>query len=176
MTQTLAVTAFQANLVVYAGEIIEVTGRYYTNVSTRDLMFDSAGAQMKWRCTVKETVTLGASGEGNIVVSGPAIFEANGQYNNVSSALTSGDVVTLLGAANTAYQPNLFYHKQAFGMATVELSKLDAQDTVMTTKDGISIRITRYSDGDKNKQMIRFDILPVFITLNPQFAGLAFGL
>ena len=175
MTQTLAVTAFEANLEVKAGEIIEVTGRFFTNIATRDLMFDETGSQVKWRATVTADVTLGASGEGNIVVTGPAIFEADGQYNNISSALTSGDVVTLLGAADTAYQPNMFYHKQAFGMSTVKLSKLHATDTIMTTEDGISIRITKYSDGDKNQQKIRFDILPAFITLNPQFAGLGFG-
>jgi hypothetical protein len=175
MTQALAVTAFQANLVVAAGETIEVSGRYRLNVATREVVVDATGARITWRATVTEEVTLNGSGAGTLIVAACAINEANGQYNNVDSALTSGDVVTLLGSADTLYQPNLFYHAQAFGMATVSLPKLYSTDTVAQTKDGISVRCSKYSDGDANVQKIRFDILPAFITFNPQFAGNGFG-
>ncbi len=175
MTQSLAVTAFTANLTVKAGEIIEVTGRFRNSLSTRQAFVDGAGAQVKWRGTVTADVTLGASGEGTLVVSGPAIFETGGAYNTVSSALTSGDVVTLLGTGTTTYQPNLFFHKNAFAIGGVKLSKLNSTDTIMTTKDGISIRCSKYADVRGNVQGFRFDLLPAYAVLNPFFAGQGFG-
>jgi hypothetical protein len=84
-------------------------------------------------------------------------------------------VITVLGAASTVYKPNLFYQKQAFGLGTVKLPKLYEGDTIATTEDGMSIRITKYSDGDANQQKIRFDLLPAYATFNPFFAGQGFG-
>ena len=94
MQQTLAVTAFQANLVVAAGETVTITGRPRLNLSTRQQVVDETGAVVLWSGTVVETVTLNGSGAGNLVVTGPAIYEATGQYNTVASAPISGDVIT----------------------------------------------------------------------------------
>jgi hypothetical protein len=175
MIQDIAVTAFSNAGTIKAGEIIEVTGKFRTSIASRQVVLDAAGAQVKWRGVVTADVTLGASGEGTLKVAGPAIFEANGQYNTVNAALANGDVITVLGAANTVYKPNLFYQKQAFGLGTVKLPKLYEGDTIATTEDGMSIRITKYSDGDANQQKIRFDLLPAYATFNPFFAGQGFG-
>ena len=175
MTQTLPVTAFSANGTVKAGEVIQVTGRSRLNLSSRGTILDGSAANIKFAGTVTEDVTLNGSGAGNLVIAGAGIFEANGQYNTTDTALASGDVVTLLGAASTLYQPNMFYHKQAFGLGTVKLPKLYSTDTVATTSDGMSIRVSKYSDGDTNQQKIRFDLLPAYATFNPFFAGQGFG-
>lgn len=175
MTQSLSVSGFAANAVITAGSIITIAGRHRINLATRETVLDQTGARVVWSATVTETVTLSGAGAGTIVVAGPAIFEAAGAFNTVDSAPVSGDVVTVLGTSNTLYQPNLFFHKQAFTMATVKLPKLYNTDTVATTKDGISIRVSKYSDGDKNQQKIRFDILPAFGCMNPFFAGQGFG-
>lgn len=175
MQQSLAVTGFSANATVKAGEIITIATRNRLNLSTRRPILDATGATIIFSGTVTADVTLGASGEGTLVVAGAAIYEANGQYNTVATAPASGDVVTLLGAANTLYQPAMFYHKQAFGLGTVKLPKLYEGDTIATTEDGMSIRVTKYSDGDANKQKIRFDLLPAYATFNPFFAGQGFG-
>jgi len=175
MQQSLAVTGFSANATVKAGEIITIATRNRLNLSTRRPILDATGATVIFSGVVTADVTLGASGEGTLVVSGAAIYEANGQYNTVASAPVSGDVVTLLGSANTLYQPAMFYHKQAFGLGTVKLPKLYEGDTIATTEDGMSIRVTKYSDGDANKQKIRFDLLPAYATFNPFFAGQGFG-
>jgi hypothetical protein len=175
MQQSLAVTGFSAAATVKAGEIITIAARNRLNLSTRSPILDGTGATIIFSGVVTADVTLGASGEGTLVVSGAAIYEANGQYNTVASAPVSGDVVTLLGSASTLYQPAMFYHKQAFGLGTVKLPKLYEGDTIATTEDGMSIRVTKYSDGDANKQKIRFDLLPAYATFNPFFAGQGFG-
>lgn len=176
MLQSLAVTGFSANAEIVAGSVVEITGRFYLNQSTRKVFTDGTGAQRKFRGVVTESVTLGATGEGTIVVAGPAIYEATGQYNTVDSAPVSGDVITVLGAAGYSAQPNMFFHRQAFGVATVKLPKLYSTDTIATTEDGFSLRVSKYADGDANTQKVRFDLLPAFVTFNPFFAGLGYGI
>lgn len=175
MIQELACTGFGAGTdTIKAGEMIEVTGRYYAHPRTGKTVLDETGSAIKWRGTVTEDLAL-VGGAGTLKVSGPAMYESNGQYNNVAAALASGDVITVLGAASTTYQPNLFYHKDAFAIAFVKLPKLYSTDTVAVTSDGIAIRCSKYADGDKNEQKIRFDILPAFACLNPFFSGKGWG-
>ena len=175
MTQSLAVTAFQASMVVKAGELVTIAGVNRLNLSTKQPMLDATGAAVPWTGVVTADVTLGASGEGTLVVAGPAIFEANGQYNTVTAAPANGAVITIVSATATTYQPNLFFTKQAFGIGSVKLPKLYSTDTIATTSDGMSIRVSKYADGDANTQKVRFDFLPAYATFNPFFAGQGFG-
>jgi len=175
MTQSLAVTGFQANMVVKAGELVTIASVNRLNCSTRQAMVSATGGNVAWTGVVTADVTLGASGEGTLVVAGPAIYEATGQYNTVTAAPANGAVITIVSATATLYQPNLFYAKQAFGMGTVKLPKLYSTDTVATTSDGMSIRISKYSSGDTNKQQIRFDLLPAYACFNPLMSGQGFG-
>ena len=173
MQQTLSVSGLDGT-VIRAGDMVTITGVNRLNVATRQPILDATGAQVAWTGTVVADATV-TGGAATIVVSGAAIYEANGQYNNVTAAPTSGDVVTILGAASTLYQPNLFYTKQAFGVGTVKLPKLYSTDTIATTSDGFSIRVSKYADGDANTQKIRFDLLPAYACFNPLFAGQGFG-
>jgi hypothetical protein len=175
MTQTLAVAGFTANMVVKAGDMVTIADVNRLNLDTRTAMIDASGANVPWTGVVTADVTLSGTGTGNLVVAGPAIYEANGQYNTVDAAPANGAVVTILSASNTLYQPNLFFTKQAFGMGTVKLPKLYSTDTIATTEDGMSIRVSKYADGDANTQKIRFDLLPAYATFNPFMAGQGFG-
>lgn len=173
MTQAITVDGFQANLVVQAGDVVQITGPNRLNLSTRTVAQDESGAAIPFRATVVSDVTLNGSGAGTITIAGPAIFEANGQYNTVDQAIADNDVIQILGSASTTYKPNLFYHQDAFGIGSVKLPKLYSTDTVFTSKDGLSMRVSKYADGDTNKQKIRFDLLPAYATFNPFFAGTA---
>ena len=175
MTQTLAVTAFQANTVVKAGEVIQVTGRNRLNLSTRNAVVSASGGSIVWTAVVTADVTLDGSGAGNIVVTGPAIFESGGAYNTVDSAVTSGDVVTLLYPDGAVTQPNLFYHRDAFGIGSVPIEKLYSTDTIGTTVDGMQLRCSKGASIRENKQIVRFDLRPAYAALNPFFAGQGFG-
>ncbi len=179
MTQSFAVTAFQANLVVAAGETFSVTAASGAinrlNLSTRQNVVDGLGAAIVWTGTVTAEVTLGASGEGTLVVTGPAIFESGGQYNTVSQAPLSADVCTLSGAAVTTIQPNLFWSKNAFAIASVPIKKLHSTDTVGTTEDGLQMRVSRGVGFLENEQKVRIDFRPAYGVMNPFFAGQGFG-
>jgi hypothetical protein len=180
MTQSITVDGFQANLEIKAGEVVEVTAAAGAvnrlNLSTRKPIIDETGANVLWTGTVTADVTLDGTGAGTIVVTGPAIFEANGQYNTVSQVIADNDVITLKGAADTLYQPNLFWHKQAFAIGSVPLPKLRGTDTVATTEDGIQIRVSKDSSIRENKNIVRFDLLPAYGVMNPFFAGQGWGL
>lgn len=176
MTQTWSVSGFTASATIKAGSVLQVTGKYYCSQSTRQAIFAADGSQVLFRATVTADVTLSSAGAGSIVVAGAGIYEAGGQYNTMTAALAQNDVVTILGTSAVVYQPALFYHPDAFALATVEQDKLPGWDSSVVNEDGISIRVTRYSDGDKNKSMIRFDLLPAYATLNPFWAGQGYGI
>ena len=175
MQQSLAVTGFQANMVVKAGDMVTIANVNRLNLNTRQAMVNASGTNVAWTGVVTADVTLGASGEGTLVVAGAAIYEATGQYNTVTAAPANGAVVTILSATATLYQPNLFYNKQAFGLGTVKLPKLYSTDTVATTSDGMSLRISKYSDGNANTQKLRVDLLPAYAVFDPNMAGQGFG-
>ena len=175
MTQALIVDAFGVDLEIRAGETVQITGRNRLNLSTRELILDASGNVVIWTATVTTAVTLNGSGAGTIIVTGPAIFESAGAFNTVDSAPVDGDIVTILGAASTTIQPNLFWQKNAFSIGSVPIKKLFSTDTVAKTKDGMTLRVSKYADGDANKQTIRFDLHPAFAALNPFFAGKGFG-
>lgn len=175
MVQSLDVNAFGANLQVRAGEIIQITGRNRLNMSTRKPVINGSGANVVFTGVVTEAVTLSGTGTGTIKISGPAIYEATGAYNTVDSAPVATDVVTLLGAASTLYQPNLFWHKGAFSIGSVPIKKLYSTDTVGTTEDGLQIRVSKGASIRENKQIVRFDLRPAYAVLNPFFAGQGWG-
>ncbi|MBL4795932.1 MAG: hypothetical protein JKY50_00810 [Oleispira sp.] len=175
MTQQIGVTGFQANLVVAAGETITITAVDRLNQATREAMIDETGSQVSYTATVVSTVTLGVSGEGNLIVTGPALFESDGQYNTVTEAISPGDAIVLGGAAATRIQPNLFWHRDAFVLAGVPMDKLDSTDTRFTTADGLQLRVSMGSDFTKNTNSVRIDLRYALGVMNPDFAGHGFG-
>lgn len=176
MTQSLAVDSFGAFAgVIPAGTVIQVTGVNRLNLSTRQLVVDASGANIVWTAVVVQDSAAFVAGAGTLVVSGPAIFEAGGAYNTVDVAIGAANVVTILGTDTTAFQPNLFWHKQAFSIGSVPLKKLHSTDTLATTEDGLQMRISKGSDFLLNTQQVRIDLRPAYAALNPFFAGHGWG-
>jgi len=173
MQQTIIVDGFGTfGGTLPAGSVVQIGAAEDTallNQSTRNAALDGAGANIPWRgVTVSDAAFT--SGAATLVVSSPAIFEANVAYNTVNNVIEDDDVLDILTEGAT-FSPNLFYHPQAFSMASVKLPKLFSTDTTVTTEDGFSLRVSKYADGDANQQKVRFDLLPAFATLNPWFAG-----
>lgn len=175
MTQTLAVTGFGTFTgTIPAGTVVQVTGVNRLNLSTRQPIINASGANVTWTATVQTDASL-TTGAGNLVVTGPAVFESAGQYNTTDVAIGAANVVTILGADTTLYQPNLFWHKQAFSIGSVPIKKLHSTDTLATTEDGLQMRVSKGVSFRENKQIVRFDLRPAYATLNPFFAGQGWG-
>lgn len=180
MTQTLALTGLTVSTTdaVRAGDIIRITqaGRTRLNPHTKEIIFDADGDAIQYSVVVVEGGDTDASGNVTVTVSAAALNETDGAYNNINEAIEAGDTFAILGAANADYKPNLFYHKNAFAVTTIKPPALSGGvETKFLSKGGLNIRVTKYANGDANSQKIRFDIVPVFSCLNPQWAGNAFG-
>lgn len=187
MVQTLSLTGLQASTTnaVRAGDVLEFTGtganaRSFINAKTRQTVLGIDGNPVKWRCTVVTGGNTDGAGAVTVTVTNPAIYGASGgadqQFQTISAPLTSGDVFTILGSADTVYQPNLCFHRDAFAIATVKPPKLYNCETMYgTSPSGLTFRITKYSNGDTNKNRLRADLIPVFGVLNPLMSMKAFG-
>jgi hypothetical protein len=180
-TMQLALTGLTANTgTINSGDVIQVTaasgGVFWLNQQTKEAFPDGVGNFVKWTATVLTGGTAGAGGNLTVVVTGPSIFEADGAYNSVSQAIASGDAVSVISGATDGQivQPNLFYHKSAFGLCTVKLPPL-GYDSSTVSYEGMSIRVCKYFDGDANKHQYRFDLLPAFAAYNPYMAGKFYG-
>lgn len=179
MIQTVVLNGLSINTTnaVRPGDQIVITtaGRSRINPHTKEIIFGTDGNPVQWTYTVVTGGDTDGSGNVTVTVTGAAINEVGGAYNNIYTPIQSGDAFTLLGTANTTYQSALFYHKDAFALASVKIPKLHSKDTIMESEDGFMIRMTRYSNGDANTNKVRFDLLPAFGVLNPLFAGNGFG-
>ncbi len=175
MTQVIGVTAFEFGLEIKAGETVTIVGPNRLNLSTRLPVIDETGSQVVWTATVTADVVLDGSGAGNLTVTGPCINEANGQYNTADAAIVAGAVITLGGAADTVIQPNLFWHKQAFTVASVPIKRLHSTDTFAETEDGMQLRVSKGSGFLENENKVRIDFRPAYGVLNPFFAGQGHG-
>ncbi len=172
MTQTLAVTGFGTFAgSIPAGTVVQVTGVNRLNLSTRKPVINGSGANVTWTAVVTADSANFTAGAGSLTVSGPAVFEATGAFNTTDVAIGGANVVTILGADTTLYQPNLFWHKQAFSIGSVPIKKLHSTDTIATTEDGLQFRCSKGADWTKNTQQVRIDFRPAYGVMNPFFAG-----
>ena len=161
-------------LTLKVGDIVEFDDTFLLNQQTKSVMVRN-GTSVPFTGTVTADVTA-VAGKVTVVLSGAPIFDtANEQYDTVSRAITAADTVTVLGTAGAIVQPSMFYTKGAFGLGTVELPKLHSIDSAVVNHEGFSIRVHKYADGDKNTQMVRFDILPSFCVFNPFMMGKMYG-
>lgn len=176
MTQQIAITGLEAEAnLIPAGSVVQIAGRNRLNMSTRQPIIDAAQANVLYTGVVTADATTSGAGAVTLTVSGPAIYEATGAYNTVDSEPQAGDVITILGAASTLYQPNLFWHKKAFSIGSVPIKKLYSTDTLATTEDGLQLRVSKGASFRENKQLVRIDFRPAYSVLNPFFAGQGFG-
>ena len=146
------------------------------NMRNRKTLYKT-GVAIPLTLTVMEDYTADGSGNISAAVSGAAIFEsgADGAFNTVDRALASGDVVTIPETASTVYRPGLAYCEGFVGMGSVVLPKLHATDSMVMNHKGSSIRIHKFSEGVKNINRYRFDILPTFACFQPSWGVRMYG-
>lgn len=160
------------------GDTIRVEGKYWNQMHSKSQAAGRGGAGLAYTGTVTADANSDGSGLVTVIVSGPAINDtaSNRQYDTISAALAEDDNVTVLsGTASGSTVPNLFFHEKAYSLNTVKLPKLHSIDSSIASFDGMSIRAHKWSDGTKNLQKIRFDLLPAYACNNPLLAGKFYG-
>lgn len=84
----------------------------------------------------------------------------------------SGAAVSLIGAVNTAFAQDLFFHQDAFVFATADLDDVSKYGAwgARDSMDGISMRIAKQYAISTDTVPCRIDVLFGFAGLYPELA------
>src|SRR5690606_38048222 len=99
----------------------------------------------------------------------------NAFQNCVLSGVTNTDnlTVTRIGAASTQFAQDLFFHKDAFAVAFVDLEDVSPYGAACerVSTDRISIRFVQQYTASSDVVMARFDVCFGFAPLYPELAS-----
>jgi hypothetical protein len=100
----------------------------------------------------------------------PAII-TSGAFQSVSAAPANGAAIVVAGDVSTPYRQNLMFHKNAFALAMVPMTKPPgAVDVARESYKGISVRLIPYYDGTNDVSNWRCDVLFAVKTVDPRLA------
>lgn len=170
-TTDLSVTGQTAATTVKAGDIITLSGVYAVHPESR------ANLGRLQQFVVQSDVTLTTQANTYTVTVKPALIYGSGNafqnctLSGVSN--TSGLTITRLGAAGVAFAQDLFFHKDAFAAAFVDLEDVGAYGTSCTrvVSDDIPMRFIQQYNGADDNVISRFDVLWGFAPLLPELAS-----
>jgi len=112
-----------------------------------------------------------ASNEADVTIWPPIIVSGAQQNCDLSTGTLEDNVVTYQGTASTAFDQNLFFHKNAFGLVMVPMvSPPGAQDVGRQSYKGLSVRVIPYYDGTNDESNWRLDVLYGTKCIDPRLA------
>lgn len=158
---TNAWTAAAANR-LKAGDIFTIAGVFAVNPQNRT----STGQLAQFVVTADAN----SDGAGNLTaVISPAIIYG-GAFQNVTNTPANGALLTVVGAANTAYRRNMAYHKDAFKLGTADLEDVSQYGAWGARKSykGISMRVARQYAISTDTVPCRTDVLYGWATVYPE--------
>jgi hypothetical protein len=135
-----------------AGDVFTIVGVFAVNPQNRQ----STGALQQF--VVQANVSSDGTGASVIPIVPAIIF--GGQFQNVTNAPTSGNAITVSGAANANLPQNLAFHKSAFTIAFADLilpKGVDMAERKVYKK--ISLRVIRAYDINNDRFPSRTDVL-----------------
>jgi hypothetical protein len=151
------------------GDVFTIAGVFAVNPQTRE----STGSLQQF--VVTNTVTSAAT-EFVDVEFQPPVYAPTNALATVTKLPAANDVVTFLGAAETAYPQNLIYHKDAIAFATADLIMPQGVDMASrAVHNGISMRVVRQYDINNDRMPCRVDILYGYSVIRPQMAVRLWG-
>ena len=112
-----------------------------------------------------------SDGSGDLTLTiAPAII-TSGPFQTVTAAPADNAAITPLGTEATAYNQNLVFHRNAFGLVMCPLEKPDgAAWCARETDKGFSIRVVKDYDITNDEDVIRLDILYGVKSIYPDLA------
>lgn len=167
----LSIDGATSGTTIKAGDIITLSGVYRVHPETK------ANTGKLQTFVVQSDVTLTTAANAYNVTVEPALIYGDGNafQNCVLSGVANTDnlTVTRIGAASTQFAQDLFFHKDAFAIAFVDLedvSKYGASSTRVNT-DRISIRFVEQYDATIDVVRHRLDVCFGFAPLYPELAS-----
>lgn len=168
---TIAIDGATSGTTLKAGDIITLSGVY----SVHPELKNNQGYLQRFVVQSDVTLTTAATAY-NVTVKPGLIYGAGNAFQNCvlsGPSDTDNNTVTLVGAVGSAFNQDLFFHKDAFVFGTVDLedvSRFGAEST-RARQDGISMRWVRQYDVSTDKVQGRFDILWGFAELYNELAS-----
>lgn len=146
------------------GDTFTIADLYSVNPVTKQ----TTGVLQKF--VVMEDATT-SSNEADVKIWPPIILSGAHQTVYLSTGTIDDNTITYQGVASTAYQQNLFFHKNAFALTMVPMVKPPgATDVGRRTYKGISVRVIPYYDGTNDDSNWRLDILYGTDVVDPRLA------
>lgn len=167
----LSVDGATSGTTVKAGDIVTLSGVYEVHPELR------TNTGRLRRFVVQSDVTLTTAATAYTVTVKPGLIYGSGNafQNCVLSGVsdTDGLTVTLIGAVNSQFKQDLFFHKDAFVFATADLIDVSQFGAwgARATQDGVRMRIARQYDITNDKIPCRLDIIWGCAELYPELAS-----
>lgn len=159
-----AITTVALTGTITRGTVITLPGVFAVNPQSRQ----STGVLAQF--VVTSDLAVGAT---SIPLS-PALV-TSGAFQNVSASPTSGSPFLIVGAASTAYQTNVAYHKDAFTLAMVPMwapkGGKGVIDVAQESYDGFTVKVTNFYDGVNDNAIWRLDVLFGWAATYPELSA-----
>lgn len=168
---TLNVDGATSLTTLKAGDIITLSGVFRVHPETK------ANTGKLQTFVVQSDVTLTTAATGYDVVVKPGLIYGSGNafQNCALSGVANSDglTVTRIGAASTQFAQDLFFHKDAFALAFVDLEDVSAYGAQCSrvNTDRTSIRWIQQYDATSDVVRGRFDVCFGFAPLYPELAS-----
>ena len=112
-----------------------------------------------------------SSNEADVTIWPPIIVSGAQQTCDLSTGTLDDNTVTYQGVASTAYDQNLFFHKNAFGLVMVPMvAPPGAAEVGRQSYKGLSVRVIPYYDGTNDESSWRLDVLYGTKCIDPRLA------
>lgn len=153
------------------GDIFTIAGCFAVN----PMSGDSTGQLRQFVVTAVPSASESTTGaDSGIVHFDPPIIHT-GPYKTVDTTPAAAAAVTVVGTQGEPYPQNLAFHKNAFALVTVPLEMPANVWGARETHNGLSIRVVKDYDIEKDSEIIRLDILYGVKTLYPELATRIWG-
>lgn len=168
---TLNIDGATSGTTLKAGDIITLSGVYRVHPETK------ANTGKLQTFVVQSDVTLTTAATGYDVVVKPGMIYGSGNaFQNCALsgvANTDGLTVTRIGAASTQFAQDIFFHKDAFAVAFVDLEDVSAYGAscARVNTDKVSIRFVQQYGASDDVVKARFDVCFGFAPLYPELAS-----
>lgn len=155
--------------ILKAGDVFTIANVYAVNPVTK------ATLPFLRQFTVLADANSGATtGPATLTISPPIIV--SGAQQTVNSSPAASAPITVLGTGGAGYRQNLFFHKNAFALATVPMEAPEgAVNVSRQSYKGINVRLIPYYDGANDISKWRLDLLYGVKCIDPRLAVRASG-
>jgi len=149
----------------------ESTGRLQQFVVTADVNSDAGGnATIAISPSINDGLLTTVDGEGNTV--------STKGYQNVSAAVANNAPITVMGTASKTYRQALLFHRDAVGLAVIDLELPQSavvKSRVRDEESGLSLTLTGAYDISEQSEITRIDVVWGTHIIYPELAHRLWG-